>query len=403
MADVTLTAALRSNLLSLQKTQRSADETQIRLSTGKKINSALDGARSYFASQSLLFRAKDLASVVEGLGQSLEVLKAADQGITSLNKLVETAQGLAEQARDSASLSGFVRSGDFSVAGQANITTGGFTAGNTFTLTNSAGGTGVVTITAGMTLAGLNSAINALGTAQNGAFTSQIVDSGTLVGGKRLEIRAVGGNLTVTNTAGTPITTLQAGIGAGTVGSRGDTGGVIVSGTANVATQNSADQITLQNQYNAIRTQIDNLIRDTSFRGTNLLNGGNLVAQLNESNTSSLTITGVTFNTTGLGISAANFRNTTLTATAINETQQAFTTLRFKASEFGNNLAILEARNDFNQELINTLKSGSDKLVLADKNEEGANLLALQTAQELGITALSLAAQASQSVLRLFS
>ena len=101
MADVTLTAALRSNLLSLQKTQRSADETQIRLSTGKKINSALDGARSYFASQSLLFRAKDLASVVEGLGQSLEVLKAADQGITSLNKLVETAQGLAEQARDS--------------------------------------------------------------------------------------------------------------------------------------------------------------------------------------------------------------------------------------------------------------------------------------------------------------
>jgi flagellin len=396
--DVTLTAALRSNLLSLQKTQRDADTVQLRLATGKKVNTALDDTRAFFASKSLLFRASDLSGLLDGMGQSIQVLKAADQGITTLTTLTEQAQSIAEAARDNSSLSGFVRSGDFSVAAQANLTAAGFTAGNSFTLTNSVGGSAVITITAAMTLSQLNSAINAAG---NGAITSQIVDSGTLAGGKRLEIRAIAGDLTVSNTTGTPVTTLQAGIGGGTVGSTG-VGLTIATGVATTATQNSLDIVTLENQYNAIRVQIDQLIRDTGYRGTNLLNGSSMTTQFNESNTSLTTITGVTFNSAGLGISAANFINNTTTTTSINETTAAFTTLRYQASTFGNTLFTIQAREDFTKNIVNTLKEGSDKLVLADKNEEGANLLALQTAQELGITALSLAAQSSQAVLRLF-
>ena len=78
------------------------------------------------------------------------------------------------------------------------------------------------------------------------------------------------------------------------------------------------------------------------------------------------------------------------------------TTLRNQASKFGSNLTTVQTRQDFTKNLINTLQTGADSLVLADSNEEGANMLALQTRQSLSTTALSLANQASQAVLRLF-
>jgi flagellin-like hook-associated protein FlgL len=76
--------------------------------------------------------------------------------------------------------------------------------------------------------------------------------------------------------------------------------------------------------------------------------------------------------------------------------------VRATASNFGSNLNIIQTRQDFTQNIINTLKSGADKLVVADKNEEGANLLSLQTTEQLGITSLSLASQANQAILKLF-
>ena len=80
----------------------------------------------------------------------------------------------------------------------------------------------------------------------------------------------------------------------------------------------------------------------------------------------------------------------------------ALTTLRNQASKFGSNLTTVQTRQDFTKNMINTLQTGADSLVLADSNEEGANMLALQTRQSLSTTALSLANQASQAVLRLF-
>ena len=99
-SDVVLTAALRSNLLSLQNTQSAIDTTQFRLATGRKVNSALDNPQSFFAAQALNNRASDLTRLLDGIGQSIQVIKAADNGVTALTKLVEQADSIAQSARD---------------------------------------------------------------------------------------------------------------------------------------------------------------------------------------------------------------------------------------------------------------------------------------------------------------
>ena len=76
--------------------------------------------------------------------------------------------------------------------------------------------------------------------------------------------------------------------------------------------------------------------------------------------------------------------------------------MRSQASTFGSSLSIVQNRQDFTKAMINTLQTGADNLILADTNEEAANMLALQTRQQLSQTALSLASQADQAVLRLF-
>jgi flagellin-like hook-associated protein FlgL len=125
---------------------------------------------------------------------------------------------------------------------------------------------------------------------------------------------------------------------------------------------------------------------------------------LNEGGTSTVTIAAVDFSATGLSIaSAANsWAATADIQAATNDLTNALTTLRAQAQAFGSNLSTVQVRQDFTKAMINTLQTGADNLTLADSNEEGANLLALQTRQQLSTTALSLASQASQAVLRLF-
>ena len=100
--------------------------------------------------------------------------------------------------------------------------------------------------------------------------------------------------------------------------------------------------------------------------------------------------------------SANNWAATTDLDAAASDLTQALLTLRSQSQALGSNLQIVQIRQDFTKAMINTLNTGADSLTLADSNEEGANLLALQTRQQLSTTALSLAAQADQNVLRLF-
>ncbi|MCJ2131691.1 flagellin [Methylobacterium sp. E-045] len=98
MSSVTLTAATRQNLLSLQDTASLLSTTQSRLSTGKKVNSALDNPTNFFTAQSLSARSSDISSLLDGISNGVQAIQAASQGITSITKLLETAKSTASQA-----------------------------------------------------------------------------------------------------------------------------------------------------------------------------------------------------------------------------------------------------------------------------------------------------------------
>ena len=176
----------------------------------------------------------------------------------------------------------------------------------------------------------------------------------------------------------------------------------LTAGTATAAENN--DRTGFAAQFNELRSQIDQLANDAGFNGINLLDGDNLTVTFNEDGTSTLGISGVYFNSNGLGIATAvnSFQTDTDINAAITDLKSATDTLRAQASKFGSNLSVVETRQDFTKNLINVLETGAANLTLADTNEEGANLLALQTRQQLSSTALSLASQADQNVLQLF-
>ena len=173
-------------------------------------------------------------------------------------------------------------------------------------------------------------------------------------------------------------------------------------------TSDTAIRSSLATQFGEIVTQIDQLAADSGFNGINLLDSTtstDLTVTLNESGTSSVTIAAVDFSAAGdlnINNSANNWGGTADITAASTDLTAALSTLRSQAQAFGSNLSTVQIRQDFTKAMINTLQTGADALTLADSNEEGANLLALQTRQQLSTTALSLASQASQAVLRLF-
>src|SRR4030081_1339270 len=97
MSGILLIASVRQNLLSLQSTADLLSTTQNRLATGNKVNSALDNPTNFFTAQSLNNRASDINNLLDGIGNGVQVLQAANTGITSLQKLVDTAKSIANQ------------------------------------------------------------------------------------------------------------------------------------------------------------------------------------------------------------------------------------------------------------------------------------------------------------------
>lgn len=270
MSDIVLSSGVRSNLLQLQQTSDLITQTQTRLATGKRVNSALDNPINFFTAQGLSTRANDLNSLLDSMTTGINTIQAANNGISAITKLVQSAQALVSQGR-------------------------------------------------------------------------QTTDAVVLA--------------------------------------------------------------TLSTQYDDLRSQINQLAGDAGFNGINLLNGDSLTITLNESGTSSTTISGYTDTTSGaLSINASvnNWAATTNLDAASSDLNAALVTLRSQSQTLSSNLQVVQIRQDFTKSMINTLSAGADSLTLADTNEEGANLLALQTRQQLSTTALSLAAQADQNVLRLF-
>ncbi|KRA99240.1 hypothetical protein ASD83_01545 [Devosia sp. Root685] len=167
----------------------------------------------------------------------------------------------------------------------------------------------------------------------------------------------------------------------------------------------------LSKQFNELRDQLDKLSDDSSFNGINLLRGDKLKITFNESGTSAIDIQARDANGNVRSINASNLGVESLVAEDLDTDEaidaflgklsSALTELRSQASAFGSNLSSVENRQTFTKNMINTLETGAANLTLADTNEEAANLLALQTRQQLSSSALSMASQQDQAVLQL--
>ncbi|MEW5769680.1 MAG: flagellin [Pseudomonadota bacterium] len=167
----------------------------------------------------------------------------------------------------------------------------------------------------------------------------------------------------------------------------------------------TADRSALGTQFSQILIKINDLIEDSDYKGVNYLEAGSLTVLFNEDGSNALTVTGFTANIASLGVSSSGSSISAGGANldaAASQIQVAITTMNTQASILASNLSIISGRLEFTTNIVNVLKEGADKLTLADMNEESANMLALQTRQNLGTTSLSLASQAAQSVLRLF-
>ncbi len=205
--------------------------------------------------------------------------------------------------------------------------------------------------------------------------------------------------LTVSSSVGTQNSLTTSGSALGALGLPG--GGVEFG----IATNPVSTRAILQTQYNAMLQQIDALARDSSYNGVNLLQGGSLNVQLNESGSSSFAVGGVTCNAAGLGLTTlagTEFQSNSAIDGIVTALNASLRTMRADSANFGTSLSTLRIRFDFTKTDTNILQSGADALVLADTNQEGANLLALQTRENLSSTALSLAAQSDQAVLKIF-
>ena len=430
-SDITLSAAVRNNLLSLQKTSQLLGLTQERLATGLKVNSALDDPTAFFTASSLNDRASDLNRLQDFVGNAVQTLAAADEGITAITNLVEAAEGTARQALQSAStIATFTGNNTTALTSSTDVsdTAAAFNDDQIIQFKTGTNETTTLTIDANTTVGDILTAINdntavtdttavdnVNGTVATGSAGGADLRASLTADGK-IKLETTGGadtiDITFTNDANGAeagaFETAVAALGFTAVGGTADEGGTSTTATYAItqvaAGSASSDRTSLATQFDELRTQIDQLALDSSFNGVNLLDGDSLTVIFNEDSTSFLALSGVTFSSTGLAITTSdnNFQTDYDINLALDELDTAINTLRAQASTFGSNLSVVEARQDFTKELINVLETGAANLTLADTNEEGANLLALQTRQQLSSTALSLASQADQNVLRLF-
>ena len=325
MSTISLTASMRSNLLSLQNTQSLMDLTQERLSTGKKVNSAIDNPSSYYTAQSLNNRASDLSALLDSMGQAVQTIKAADEGIQTITTFAQQAKAVAQSAADSSDVT--ERKAYEEQFNEILKQIDAVAADSSYKGINLLGGT-----TNKLTVKFSEK------TASDSNLEIVGVDATTKGGADSLNIADAADWDKVTD----------------------------YSDLEDAVTEKKA-------AYEAAPTDPDaKAAYDNAVKALNDKKAEDMQNQLTAINNSITAIEG------------------------------AISKLRNWSSEFGNNYSIVQSREEFTENLINVLTEGADKLTLADMNEESANMLALQTRQQLAINSLSLASQASQSVLKLF-
>ena len=230
---------------------------------------------------------------------------------------------------------------------------------------------------------------------------STIAELSTALAGLNGVTASISGNSLTFNVAGSPTpNSLQITAPAEVTAALG-----ISSGTTTGVLTPDQTRTNLQAQYNAMLAQVDTLARDTSYNGIDLIDGDDLSVALNETGQQLADRRGRHAGLAGLGLSAlagSEFQSNAAVGSVLDSLNAALSTLSKQAQQFGSSLDTVQIRQDFTKAMINTLQSGADSLTLADLNQEGANLLALQMNQQLSTTVLSLSSRADQVVLRLF-
>jgi len=347
MSSISLTASMRSNLLSLQQTASLMSQTQERLSSGKKVNSAIDNPSSYYTAQSLSNRANDLSGLLDSMGQAISTIKAANEGIEAITSFVEQAKAVATSALDTtdgASRKDYMDQFN-AILGQIDklAKDSGYKGINLLqdddlTVTFNESRTNQLKIEgvkADTSADGLNIAEAAWGIDKGASSAANVIKAD-----------------------GTPTTAITA-----------------EQGTNGIVVKSGDDYYLYKGDAVAADAKID-------------LSGARKLVEVGTKV--------YDFTATGTGGVAEKIQ------ASIEKATMAIEKLRGYASAFGNNYSIVQTRESFTTNLINVLEEGADKLTLADMNEESANMLALQTRQQLAINSLSLASQAAQSVLKLF-
>jgi flagellin len=379
-----ISGTARANLLALQLVSNEIDDVQSRLATGKRVNSAFDDPSAFFISSSLNARAASLNQLVDTVSGVKKAVDAANNGIQAITSLLNTAQGLATSALQSANTLVKVNGTNGTALTTATViasTAGSPTklkTGDTITVND---GTTTATYTAANNDT-VQTLLNAINAAANLKATASLSSNG------QITFTATGtNNITVGGTQG----------GVGTL--VGVTG--LSAGTTSFAA--NALRTSYAAQFDAIRTQIDSAVSDASFNGINLLSGGSKTVTLNETGTATVALSGSNISSANLGVVAStnSFQIDTDITTALANITSALTTLQSQTSALGNSSAILDARSQFNKSMAATLQAGADDLVKSDSTADGSLLLALQSRQQLAATSLSLTNNSDKMALRL--
>lgn len=440
MTEIPSNNATRNTLIALQKTSRLIEETTQRLATGLKVISALDDPQNFFAARALNFRADDLSRRLEGITQSIRALQETDNGINASLKLIDLAESYLQDVLAR------MRAGeiDLGVGDPANLTLIRPSASDFLTYSPGQDSGGPVNVTNG----GADITFN--GNLWKRLIVNYTVTPNTILDFEYTrtftpEITAIGfdsdndytnsSNVFFINgtqltgvTYAAPIPTFQY-TGGGSYQSYSIPVGTFFTGTfTNLVFINDDDVLPLGNAlfrnvqlregpitfeplappeieegYVQILEQIDQLADDAHYQGIHLLKEEKLTTFFNETSSSSLTTTGINATANGLGLSQGNFNSIEAIEDRINRVQAARETLRGYGRTIATNLGIIQTRLTFTQETINALRAGAQNLTIADQNEEGANLLALQTRQALAQTSLSLLVRGNASVINLFA
>ena len=326
-------------------------------------------------------RASDISALKDGMNESVQTIKAADAGIKGVTSMLEAARtGWHSPHKQAAS--NYIKVSVGTISAGTVITIGG----TAYTATDSSVTAGAAEFNIGTDAAATASNLTAL--INGNVETSVTQDMIASVSGSVITL-----SLKDQNTALTNVTTAVTSVASGFT----------------VDTKVTSPRNDLAKQYNNIITQLDALANTSGYKGINLLQSNNLNVAFEGT---TLTVNGFDASTSGLGASTSATKTSGGTGFAwavnsdvdvdLSKIDTANNKLKTEASKLSSSLSIINIRQDFSTNIINTLTEGADKLTLADMNEEGANMLMLQTRQSLGTTSLSLASQAAQSVLRLF-